>query len=125
MVMGSVWKIWLKYVLSIDEIKIWGYCTIFVNIFMKMTVFVNQKYFRTISSSTYSVGYTACDAFQTLSWSACCIFITLHPLRTQQARESACSAFMHFGMFLFFIRCSWCTHGALTTQYRKSMREFT
>ena len=66
-------KVAHQYVLSNNKIKIWGYCTIFVDIFTKTTVFVNQKYFRTIGASTYSVGFTACDAFQTLSWSACCV----------------------------------------------------
>ena len=83
--------------LSNDKIKIWGYCTIYVDIFKKTTFFDNQKYFRTISASANSVGCTACDAFQTLSWSACCVLITLRLVRTRRSQESTCSAFMPFG----------------------------
>ena len=83
--------------LSNDKIKIWGYCTIIVDIFTKTSFLVNQKYFRTISASANSVGYTACDAFQTLSWSACCVLITLRLVRTRRSQESTCSAFMPFG----------------------------
>ena len=72
---------------------------IFVDIFTKTTVFVHQKYFRTISASVNSVGYTACDAFQTLiSWFACCVFITASGANAACAgEESACSTFMPFG----------------------------
>ena len=68
----------------------------------------------------YSVEYTVCDAFQALSWSACCVFITLRPLRTQRAREIACSAFMNFDeAWNVFIKRSRCIHDAMPSNYAR------